>query len=112
MTLSKSERARLGEFDSPRAGGLERAPWKHLANDIDVRREENAVCLTVTADDREQTELWISLSAALDAASKLFVLGLGVERAARVERKLRRDFERQHLGALPVEQQSDEDSIF
>lgn len=69
-----------------------------FANDINVTREGDSVCLLIERGDQvtagprcftasDTVEIWISLSAALQAGCKLLELGLGHERMHRVRRR-------------------------
>lgn len=81
-----------------------------LWSDISVRREGDSICLLVQRDEVEEVELWIATAGALRAACALLEVALGVERASRVEARLRRDWERRQ-GWLSEGERTDDNVI-
>lgn len=86
---------------------------RRFYSDITVRQEADAVCLSFErgeGDASDVAEVWISVSAAMDAATELLDVGLGYGLACRVRQRLEAEWERKQ-GYLPEAERMDFDEV-
>ena len=85
---------------------------RRFYSDITVRQEADVVCLSFERGEgvSDIAEVWISVSAAMDAATALLDVGLGYGLACRVRRRLEAEWERKQ-GYLPKAERVDFEEV-